>query len=68
MSAYLDNTEITVDQKFARALLELRELRPFYSALYEAMKHMESKKVPTMGVTSDTMFYNSDFVDKLTYG
>lgn len=68
MSGYLDNTEITVDQKFARALLELRELRPFYSALYEAMKHMESKKVPTMGVTSDTMFYNYDFVDKLTYG
>lgn len=59
---------LTVDQKFAKALFVLRDLRPFYSAIYESIPHIETKSIDTMGVTSKELLYNEDFVDKLTFG
>lgn len=54
---------MTVEQKFAKILLSLREILPYYSTFYEALPKKEEKTIDTMGVTSDTLYYNYDFVD-----
>lgn len=59
---------LTLEQKFAKVLLTLRRVRPFYSAVYEVMeKNKDNERTPTMGVSSDTLSYNEDFANKLTF-
>lgn len=65
MSTAIDtNSTLTVEQKFAKIMLHLRSLRPFYSAVYEVMEKSESKLIDSIGVTANAMVYNHDFVDK----
>lgn len=59
--------ELTLDQKFARALLKLRDLRPFFSAIYESMPHIETGLTETMGVTGKELLYNKEWCEKLTF-
>lgn len=59
--------QLTVDEKFAKALLNLRQLRPFYSAVYEAMRKVATNAVDSIGVSTNTMMYNEDFIDKRDY-
>lgn len=61
------NIRLTVDQKFAKTINELRNIRPFYSAIYESMERVESDMVDTMGVTANKMLYNHKFVDSLSF-
>lgn len=61
------NDTLSVEQKFAKALLKLRILRPFYSAVYEVMEKSESSLLPTMGVDCNSLKYNRDFVDKTAF-
>lgn len=56
---------LTVDQKFARVMLDLRILRPFYSAVYEVMEKIQREQVETMAVSIDKFYYSESFVDKL---
>ena len=65
--AYLSELKLTVEQKFARAMLQLRTLRPFYSAVYEVMEKRKSDIVSTMGVTTNELLYNEGFVDELSF-
>lgn len=58
------NANLTVDQKFAKLMLILRQLRPFYSAVYEVMGKRESNSVPTVGVTTNELVYNKEFMEK----
>lgn len=58
---------LTLEQKFAKVLVNLRTLRPFYSAVYEVMEKAETKSIDTCGVTSNKMFYNSEFLESITY-
>lgn len=58
---------LTVDQKFAKAMLNLKELRPFYSSVYEVMNKRESNSIDTMGVTSDELVFNPQFCDKVSF-
>lgn len=58
---------MTVDQKFAKAMLEIRDLRPFYSSVYEVIDKIETNEVDTMGVTADKLMYNYEFCDKLEF-
>ena len=57
--------QLTLEQKFAKVLVNLRSLRPFYSAIYEVMEKIPSKVIPTCGVTSNKMYYNEEFLDKV---
>ena len=59
--------KLTVEQKFAKVLIDLRAIRPFYSALYESIDKIESTQTPTMGVDSHNLYYNNDFVDSKEY-
>lgn len=59
--------ELTVDQKFALVLLALRQIRPFYSCAYEVLNKVENNDIDTMGVSTDTLYYNYDFADKTSY-
>ena len=59
--------EMTVEQKFAKAMLNLRELRPFYSAVYEVIEKRESTQIETIGVGTNDMAYNHDFIDKTEF-
>lgn len=63
----ISNDKLDVDQKFARALVKLRSIRPFYSAVFETIPHIESKSIETMGVTVNKLKYNYDFCDKLQF-
>lgn len=59
--------ELTLDQKFARTLLKLRDLRPFFSAVYESMPHVETGITETMAVTGKELLYNKEWCEKLTF-
>lgn len=54
---------LTVEQKFAKILLNMRDIRPFYSAVYEVINKRESDTIDTMGVTTNELIYNRAFVD-----
>jgi predicted metal-dependent peptidase len=55
---------LSVDDKFAKIMLQLRKIRPFYASLYEVIEKVEDNSIKTVGVTVDKLFYNKDFVDK----
>jgi len=61
--------KLDVEQKFAKIIVDLRPLRPFYSAIYEALERVEVEDefIPTMGVTTNKMLYNKEFIEKLPY-
>ena len=64
----MDHTDrLTLDQKFAKAMLNLKELRPFYSSVYEVMNKRESNSIDTIGVTGSELWFNSEFCDKLYF-
>ena len=58
------DANLSVEQKFAKALINLRLIRPFYSAIYEVMEKRKSSIIDTMGVGTNYMLYNYEFVDK----
>lgn len=63
----MSNDKLNVEQKFAKAMLHLRVLRPFYSAVYEVINKRETNSVPTMGVSTNELVYNKDFCDKIKF-
>ena len=58
---------LTVDQKFAKAMLKLKDLRPFYSSIYEVMNKTETARIDTMAVDGSQMLYNYKFCDELDF-
>ena len=63
----IDNgNELQADQKMAKVMLKLRLIRPFYSAIYEAMEKIETD-IDTMAVSTHKMFYNKEFVNKTKF-
>ena len=61
------NSTLTVEQKFAKIMLHLRMLRPFYSAVYEVIEKRESDLVPTVGVGTNELVYNYEFINKTSF-
>ena len=59
--------EITVEQKFAKLMLALRSLRPFYSAVYEVMEKQETEAIDTAGVTTNQLLYNKRFIQNTDF-
>lgn len=62
------NTGMTVEEKMNYAQVALRTLKPFYYSLYSGFNKKESDKkhgVKTLGVTLNTLYFNSEFVLKL---
>lgn len=59
--------ELTLEQKFAKVLIELRKYSPFYSVIYESIDKIESRGIETIGVTANKMFYNPDFLNTKSY-
>lgn len=59
--------ELTVEEKFAKALLKLRQIRPFFSAIYEVIEKEAVSYVDTMGVTCNKIVYNAKYVDNETF-
>ena len=60
-----DGTGLTVEQKITRAGLFVKSTRSFYYAILQTIKQKESVEIPTMAVSIDTLYYNSDFVSEL---
>jgi len=58
---------LSIEDKFAKALLRLRKIRPFYSSIYEILDRKESSAVKTIGVSSTELVYNKEFIEKLTF-
>lgn len=59
-------TGMTVEQKIAKAYLILKDTRKFYYAILISVNRVPTFEVQTMGVSVDTLYYNPDFVKKLT--
>ena len=59
--------EITVEQKFAKLMLAMRSLRPFYSAVYEVMEKQETEAIDTAGVTTNQLLYNKRFIQNTDF-
>lgn len=59
---------LSIEQKFTRAIVDLRKIRPFYASIFECMnKEVRNNQIDTMAVTVDSLIYNSVFVEKLKY-
>ena len=58
---------MNADERFAKVLINLKNIRPFYSAVYEALERVENDSVPTMGVSTTKMIYNAKFVESLQF-
>lgn len=58
---------LDLESKFAKAIVDLRMIRPFYSSLYETIEKIETDSINTIGVTSSKMYYNKDFLDNIEY-
>ena len=59
--------DLTVEQKFAKIMLVLREIRPYYSAVYEVMQKIQRPGLGTVGVTTNTFIYDPEFIDKTPF-
>lgn len=63
-SAY---NRLSVEDKMAKVMVNLRRLRPYYSAVYEVMEKVETPSVKTMGVNLKQLAYNPEFVNKISF-
>lgn len=61
------NIELTVEQKLSKVLIALRKIRPYYSAVYEVMEKHEKKGLGSIGVTTNALYYDPDFIDSITF-
>lgn len=60
---------MTVEQKMARVIIDLRKIRPFYSAVYETIPKVEvlDNPIMTMAVTVNSLLYNPKFIEQIAY-
>lgn len=60
---------LTVEEKLAKVVIDLRQMKPlgFYSAVWETIKKVQSTSIKTIGVSSNTLTYNPEFVDNRAY-
>lgn len=58
---------LSVDQKFTRVLLDIKDVRPFFKSVFQCMTKEETEEIPTMAVSIDKLYYNYNYVDSLTY-
>lgn len=63
----VDAEGLTLEEKFAKGMVQLQNIRPFYQAIYSNMPKIESSSCPTMGVTSKEIVYDREFVMKLPF-
>lgn len=63
----MSDTGMNYEQKLARSMIKLRMLRPFYSSLYESMDKKCVSSISTMGVTTNTLYYNKDFIERTPF-
>lgn len=60
------NVQLSTEDKLSKAKIQLNHNSPFYSYLVEHLHLVESKRVPTMGVTDKgTCYYSKEWVDTL---
>lgn len=58
---------LDAESKFAKVMNDLRVVRPFYLAVYESMERVKSDSVPTIGVSTNKIVYNEEFVNNQNY-
>lgn len=58
---------LSVEDKLAKAIIKLRAIRPFYSAIYESLEKIESDAIGTIGVSTNKLIYCRDFIDELPF-
>lgn len=58
---------LTLEQKFAKFMLDLRALRPFYAAIYENIDKIERSDINTAAVDIKNMYYNKKYLESLPY-
>ena len=59
--------QLTLEEKFAKAIIRLRNIRPFYAALYEATEKLRQDSVKTIGVTHNKILYNKKYLESVDF-
>ena len=59
--------QLTLEEKFAKAVIKLRTIRPFYAALYEATEKIRKDSIKTVGVTHNKLLYNKEYLEKVEF-
>lgn len=58
---------LTAEQILTKMMLDLRELRPFYSGVYEVLKKEPRKMGSVFAFTSKKIYYNPDLMAEMDY-
>ena len=58
---------LTVDDKMTMAKNIIKKIRPFYYCILCSIDVRESSEIDTMGVSSSTLYFNANFVNRCTY-
>lgn len=59
-----DSTGLTILEKITSAMMVLMDIRPFYYTILKSMTRVETFDIPTLAVSIDRLYINSDFVKK----
>lgn len=62
--AFESTQSMDAEQLITKCMLKIRQLRPFYSAIYESIPKIERSDIPTVGVDTNSLYYNKEFVEK----
>ena len=65
--AFEDTQSMDAEQLITKCMLKIRQLRPFYSAIYESIPKVERSDIPTVGVDTNSLYYNKEFVEKQSF-
>lgn len=58
---------VTVPEKLSKALLDFRQISPYYSAIYQGIAKEPDSSVELLSITSDKILYHQEAVDAIPY-
>lgn len=58
--------EMDAEQRLCKIMLMVKNIRPFYCAVFQVMEKVETPDIPTAAVNIDSFLYNKDFVESIT--
>lgn len=63
----MDSNYLTVPQKLAKIMLDLRTLRPFYSGVYEVLEKESASYEGAFSFTASKLYYNEKNMETMEY-
>lgn len=58
---------MTIPEKLSKALLDFRQISPYYSAIYQGIEKQPDSSVELLSITLDKILYHEEALDALPY-